>query len=105
MEEEWLAYILCKQHFHAHKVHANATPANNEGEENEEEFHPKIKLPASFVGSQAWTSEQTADAMALGHKFGKPTFFCTMTFNPDWPEVWEYLEPGQPASDVPVIVV
>jgi hypothetical protein len=103
-EEERLAYILRERRFHAHEVHANATPANNEDEENEEQFHPEIKLPASFVGSQAWTSEQTADAMALGCKFGKPTFFCTMTFNPDWPEVREYLEPGQPASDVPVIV-
>ncbi|KAG2071987.1 hypothetical protein BDR04DRAFT_1014649, partial [Suillus decipiens] len=49
-------------------------------------------------------SEQTGDAMALGHKFGKPTFFCTMTFNPNWPEVQEWLEPGQTALDIPIMV-
>lgn len=44
------------------------------------------------------------DAMALGRKYGKPTFFCTMTFNPDWPEIRECLLPGQSASDIPTIV-
>lgn len=42
--------------------------------------------------------------MALGRKYGKPTFFCTMTFNPDWPEIRECLLPGQSASDIPTIV-
>ncbi|KAG2064719.1 hypothetical protein BDR04DRAFT_1034540 [Suillus decipiens] len=78
--------------------------AGNNADYDDEEFHPEIKLPASFVGSQAWSSEQMADATALSCKFGKPTFFCTITFNPDWQEVWEYLEPGQSASDIPVIV-
>ncbi|KAG2061733.1 hypothetical protein BDR06DRAFT_1025894 [Suillus hirtellus] len=55
-----------------------------------------IKLPASFIGSHAWTLEQTADAMALGHKYGKLTFFYTMTFNPDWSEIHECLQPELP---------
>ena len=42
--------------------------------------------------------------MALGRKFGKPTFFMTMTFNPDWPEVRSRLLPGQTALDIPMVV-
>ncbi|KAG2342244.1 hypothetical protein BDR05DRAFT_1001189 [Suillus weaverae] len=65
-EEAWLAYILHEQHFHGYEVHANAAAAAGDDENDKEEFHPDIKLPASFVGLQAWSSEQTADAMALG---------------------------------------
>jgi len=77
-EEQRLAYISQQRKLHAEEL---------QDQQPEEEFNASIKLPASFVGSRAWTSEQTADAMALGRKFGKPSFFCTMTFNPDWHEV------------------
>ena len=92
-EEERLSYILREQRHQ-----------QQEEQHDEENIDEDIKLPASFVGSQAWTSEQTADAMALGRKFGKPTFFGTMTFNPDWPEVRAQLRPGQTATDIPVVV-
>ncbi|KIK79595.1 hypothetical protein PAXRUDRAFT_160926 [Paxillus rubicundulus Ve08.2h10] len=42
---------------------------------NNEDFNPNIKLPARFIGSHAWTSEKTADAMVLGQRFGKSTFW------------------------------
>jgi len=96
-EEQKLAYIARERRFHEHELHNNQLPL-------EDEFEPTIKLPASFVGSHAWTSEQAADAMALRRKFGKPTFFMTMTFNPDWPEVRSRLLPGQTAFDIPIVV-
>jgi len=96
-EEQKLAYIARERRFREHELHA----AN---ESLEDEFEPTIKLPASFVGSHAWTSEQASDAMALRRKYGKPTFFMTMTFNPDWPEVQSRLLPGQTAFDVPIVV-
>lgn len=99
MEEEQLSYILRERKFCADEVRDAI-----ERDADEEQMDSAIKLPASFIGSCAWTSEQTADAMALGHKYGKPTFFCTMTFNPDWSEICECLWPGQSASDIPIIV-
>ena len=96
-EEQKLAYIARERRFHEHELHDNEHPS-------EDEFEPTIRLPASFVGSHAWTSEQAADAMALRRKFGKPTFFMTMTFNPDWPEVRSCLLPGQTAFDIPIVV-
>ena len=49
-------------------------------------------------------SEQVADALALCRKYGKPSFFITMTTNPKWPEILNALKPGQDASHVPSIV-
>lgn len=89
-EEERLSYIQRSRQLQIEAQEAN----NNEDEQS-------IKLPSSFIGSQAWASEQTADSMALGRAFGKPSFFCTMTFNPNWPEVQQRLLPGQSPSDIP----
>lgn len=62
------------------------------------------ELPASFIGSRRWASEQTADSLALARTYGKPSFFITMTFNPQWPEVKRCLRPGQSCSDQPVLM-
>lgn len=34
-------------------------------------FH--YKIPASFMGSRAWCSDQVADALAIAHQLGKPS--------------------------------
>lgn len=44
------------------------------------------------------------DAMAICKEFGKPTFFITMTANPNWQEVTDSLLPGQCAADRPDLV-
>ena len=36
--------------------------------------------------------QQYLDSMALFQRFGRPHFFITMTFNPNWPEITEILE-------------
>ena len=46
----------------------------------------RYKIPASFMGSQAWASDQVADSLALARELGEPTFFMTMTCNPQWAE-------------------
>lgn len=69
-------------------------------------FHGNFEtmLPASFLGSRAWSSNQVADSLALARQFGKPSFFITMTTNPYWLEITSRLLPGQSAADNPVIV-
>ena len=62
------------------------------------------ELPASFIGSWRWSSENTADALAIARSAGRSTFFVTMTCNPNWPEIQARLAPGQNAADIPVIV-
>jgi hypothetical protein len=64
-----------------------------------------VLLPASFIGSRRWTSDQVADTLAIAAQYGPPTFFVTMTCNPLWPEIQEKLLPGQSHIDIPDVVV
>jgi hypothetical protein len=62
------------------------------------------KIPASFMGSAAWASDQVADALAIARDRGTPSFWLTPTTNPNWPEIRSRLRPGQDASDCPAVV-
>lgn len=64
-----------------------------------------IYLPASFMGSKRWASEQVADSLTIAVHAGKPTFFVTMTCNSEWAEIQNRLGPGQDFSDVPCDVI
>ncbi|KAG5560632.1 hypothetical protein RHGRI_003828 [Rhododendron griersonianum] len=61
----------------------------------------KIVLPASFVGGPRDMRRRYLDAISLVQKFGKPDLFITMTCNPDWKEIKDYLKDGQLAQDRP----
>lgn len=56
------------------------------------------------MGSQAWASDQVADALALARELGRPSLFITMTSNPKWPEIVDRLQPGQHFTDIPSVV-
>lgn len=64
-----------------------------------------VYLPSSFLGSNRWASEQCADSLTIAAHLGKPTFFITMTCNPEWPEITSQLRPGQTYCDIPDVVV
>lgn len=64
-----------------------------------------VYLPSSFLGSRRWATEQIADSLAIAAVYGGPTFFITMTCNPEWPEIQSQLRPGQDFTDIPVVVV
>jgi len=63
-----------------------------------------IVLLASFLSSRAWAASKVADSLALCRSKGKPSFFITITTNPNWPEIKARLASGQTASDIPVVV-
>jgi len=42
--------------------------------------------------------------MSVIRKFGKPDLFCTMTCNPQWPEILNELLPNQKACDRPDLI-
>jgi len=64
-----------------------------------------IYLPASFLGSRRWASNQITDSLAIAAAKGNPTFFITMTCNSNWPEIQSQLRFGQDFTDIPVVVV
>ena len=64
-----------------------------------------IYLPASFLGSRRWATEQISDSLAVAAKYGPPTFFITMTCNTNWPEIQSQLCHGQDFTGIPVVVI
>ena len=63
-----------------------------------------IYLPASFLGSGRWSSNQIADSLTIAATYGPPTFFVTFTCNGDWPEIRSCLRYGQTYTDIPTVV-
>lgn len=49
--------------------------------------HFQNKIPANFMGSRAWASDQVTDSLAIARQLGKPFIWLTMTTNPQWPEI------------------
>lgn len=50
-----------------------------------------IILPSSFTGSPRNMYQNYLDAMCIVQHFGKPSLFVTMTCNPKWPDIVEYI--------------
>lgn len=94
-----LRYIRSNQSRLRSLEHDAALMAEDTVEESE-----NIYLPASFLGSRRWVSNQIADSLAIAAVYGPPTFFLTFTCNSDWPEIQSQLLPGQNFTDIPVVV-
>lgn len=91
-----------------HYIRSNQTRALQEDAalmgQQDIEASENIYLPSSFLGSRRWSSQQIADSLTIAAERGNPSFFITMTCNPDWPEIQARLRPGQDFSDIPLIV-
>ena len=61
-------------------------------------------LPSSHVGSPRFMQQLYQDSMGICRKYVKPTFFTTMTANPNWEEIRRELLPGQTPADRPDLV-
>ena len=64
-----------------------------------------VYLPASFLGSWRWASNQVSDCLAIAAEMGGPTFFITMTCNAEWEEIKSRQGVGQDYTDIPLDVV
>ena len=73
-----LRYIRSNQSHLRTLEHDAALMAEDTVEESE-----NIYLPASFLGSRRWVSNQIADSLAIAATYGPPTFFLTFTCNND----------------------
>ncbi|RFU24484.1 hypothetical protein B7463_g11855, partial [Scytalidium lignicola] len=74
------------------------------GDANATDIGYRVILPSSFSGGDHQMQQLFQDVMALVCYFGKPTYFITMTANPNWPEIKENLLPGQSVADRPDLV-
>lgn len=107
VEDERLSYIrraLIQQQELRNDSSLNHTQASGILDHESRNSSRGVILPSSFLGSRAWAASEVADSLAICHSRGKPSFFITITTNPNWTEITEKLRPGQTASDIPVIV-
>ena len=49
-------------------------------------------LPVSLPGSTRYWRRRQQEVLAMSQKFGKPTFFTTLTFNDKWPELQQWVK-------------
>ena len=64
-----------------------------------------VYLPSSVPGSPRHLRRLRLDALEVARRKGAPSFFITLTCNPQWPEIVAALLPGQTAADRPDITV
>ena len=93
-----LAYIQQNQN------HVCAEEAALMGEQNIPDSE-NVYLPASFLGSWRWASNQISDCLAIAAAMGGPTFFITITCNSEWDEIKSRQGLGQDHTDIPIDVV
>ena len=53
-----------------------------------------IYLPASFLRSRQWVSNQITNSLTIAAVHGLLTFFITFTCNSNWPEIQSQLQLG-----------
>ena len=95
IEEQRLCWIRLNQKTIRAEMYA-ALDEHSEGK--------KITLPSSFLGSPRFFQKLFQDSLAVVRRFGKPTFFLTMTTNIKWPEIQNNLPPGSSANDRPDLI-
>ena len=62
-----------------------------------------VVLPSTYKGSPRHMKQLCVDSMAIVGARGKPSFFITMTCNPNWPEIQDNLPDGRSAHHCPWI--
>ena len=65
----------------------------------------KPYLSSTFIGSPSYYAQNKRKALAILARCGRPSYFITMTCNPNWPEIKEALLPGQHWRDRHDLVV
>ncbi|KAL4568181.1 hypothetical protein LXL04_023788 [Taraxacum kok-saghyz] len=104
IETSRLLYYRLNQKKIRSKLYQGIVDCVNAGEVQPSKVGQRVVLPASFIGGPRDMRRRFLDAMTLVQDDGKPDIFLTITCNPGWPEITDYLEPGQDAQDRPDLV-
>ena len=95
IEEQRLSWIRNNQKTLRAETYSSLSPTSQ---------GKKVILPATFQGSPRFFQKLFQDSLAVVRHYGKPTFFVTMTTNPEWPEIKDNLPPGVSANDRPDLI-
>ncbi|XP_042988839.1 uncharacterized protein LOC122316384 [Carya illinoinensis] len=95
IETSRLDYFRSKQHEIRSDVYQGIVDSLSVGETCTSNIGKRIILPSSFIGGPTDMRKRYMEAMALVQRFGKPDIFLTMTYNPNWEEILEQLNPHE----------
>ncbi|XP_056685581.1 uncharacterized protein [Spinacia oleracea] len=106
MQEGRLEWVRSNQKKLRKDVLRGLTDAVSRGDTTPASVGQRVILPSSFTGSPRFMIQNYHDALAICRWAGPPDLFITMTCNPKWPEIREFLSliPGQKPEDRPDII-
>ncbi|KAL4590785.1 hypothetical protein LXL04_003728 [Taraxacum kok-saghyz] len=105
LETQRLAYFRDQQQELRQEFLQGVVDAMAKGETKASAVGKRIVLPADFIGGPRNMRRKYIDAMALVQKFGKPDIFITITCNPNWPEIKEYMMTHEESQNRPDLIV
>ena len=86
-EQDKLNWVRTHQQQLRADLYSGVVDAMQQGELQLGDIGQHIILPATFTGSLCSMFQLFQDSMAITRRFGHPTYFITMTANPNWPEI------------------
>uniref|UniRef100_A0A0D2ZUB6 ATP-dependent DNA helicase n=1 Tax=Brassica oleracea var. oleracea TaxID=109376 RepID=A0A0D2ZUB6_BRAOL len=72
-------------------LYNNVKDAVNRGDNDPQSVGKRVVLPSSHTGSPRYMAEKYQDAMAMCRCFGNPDLFVTVTANPKWEEITDFV--------------
>ncbi|XP_010490026.1 PREDICTED: uncharacterized protein LOC104767743 [Camelina sativa] len=92
IEQERLSFLRNNQKKLRADIYNNIRDAVDKGDTDPKQLGKRVILPSSFTGGPRYMAENYHDAMAICRTYGNPDLFITMTCNPNWDEITEFLE-------------
>ncbi|XP_061364994.1 uncharacterized protein LOC133308389 [Gastrolobium bilobum] len=91
VEYDRLIFIRHNQNQLRAELYKNIIHASDKGEDAAVKTRKRIILPSSFTGGPRYMAENCKDAFAICRWAGYPHLFITITCNPKWPEITQFL--------------
>ncbi|XP_020272659.1 uncharacterized protein LOC109847833 [Asparagus officinalis] len=106
IEEERLHWVKVNQSKIRAELYCGIKDALHRGDTEGAQVGKRIVLPSSFTGGPRYMTQNYQDAIALCRVMGNPDLFITVTSNPKWNKILEFLRNngGQRPNERPDIV-
>ncbi|XP_015161034.1 uncharacterized protein [Solanum tuberosum] len=104
VETQRLDFLVFNQDLFRYEVLSGLVDLLRQGERDTSNIGIKTFLPASFTGGPRDMRRRYMDAIALVQQFGKPDIFLTMTCNPSWQEIHDFLLPTDEVQNRPDLI-
>lgn len=104
IETQRLDFVSCNQDLFRTDPLQGLIDFHRHGDRDASKVGKQTFLPVSFTGGPRDMCQRYMDAITLVQHFEKPDIFLTMTCNPSWPEIEEYLLSTDEAQNRPDLI-